>query len=162
VRQLFLRALAEKWARGEIQAVFLRRRERTVWFLEVDGRRGGGWLGQNAPGSGLQRERQPVCVIARRPIHFFDQRDGGLPAIVCWLASLQAIIPGNTRMAEGTIKKLTDKGFGFISTGKDKDLFFHSESVQGVSFSELREGQKVSFTEGRGPKGPRAENVTPV
>jgi CspA family cold shock protein len=65
-------------------------------------------------------------------------------------------------MAEGTIKKLMDKGFGFISTGKDKDLFFHSESVQGVRFEELREGQKVSFTEGRGPKGPRAENVTPV
>ena len=66
------------------------------------------------------------------------------------------------RMAEGTIKKLMDKGFGFISTGKDKDLFFHSDSVQGVRFEELREGQKVSFTEGRGPKGPRAENVTPV
>ena len=31
-------------------------------------------------------------------------------------------------MAEGTIKKLTDKGFGFISTGKEKDLFFHSSS----------------------------------
>ena len=55
-------------------------------------------------------------------------------------------------MAEGTIKKLTDKGFGFINTGKDKDLFFHSSSVQGVRFEELREGQKVSFTEGRGQK----------
>ena len=40
-------------------------------------------------------------------------------------------------MAEGTIKKVTDKGFGFISTGQDKDLFFHADSVQGVSFSEL-------------------------
>ena len=29
-------------------------------------------------------------------------------------------------MAEGTIKKLTDKGFGFINTGGEKDLFFHS------------------------------------
>jgi len=65
-------------------------------------------------------------------------------------------------MAEGTIKKLTDKGFGFISTGKDKDLFFHASNVQGVDFSELREGQKVSYTEGQGPKGPRAENVTPI
>jgi cold shock protein len=62
-------------------------------------------------------------------------------------------------MAEGTIKKLTDKGFGFIDTGKGKDLFFHSSSVQEVSFEELREGQKVSFTEGQSPKGPRAENV---
>jgi CspA family cold shock protein len=62
-------------------------------------------------------------------------------------------------MAEGTIKKLTDKGFGFINTGKDKDLFFHSSNVQGVSFEDLHEGQKVSYTEGRGPKGPCAENV---
>jgi cold shock protein len=65
-------------------------------------------------------------------------------------------------MAEGTIKKLTDKGFGFISTGGAKDLFFHSSSVEGVTFEELREGQKVSYTEGQGPKGPRAEHVTPV
>ena len=65
-------------------------------------------------------------------------------------------------MAEGTIKKLTEKGFGFIKTGGDKDLFFHSSSLQGVSFDELSEGQKVSYTEGRGPKGPCAENVKPV
>ncbi len=62
-------------------------------------------------------------------------------------------------MAEGTIKRLMDKGFGFINTGKEKDLFFHSSNLQGVSFEELREGQKVSFSEGQGPKGPQAENV---
>lgn len=62
-------------------------------------------------------------------------------------------------MAEGSIKKLTDKGFGFIKTGGEKDLFFHSSSVQGCAFDDLREGQKVSYTEGRGPKGPCAENV---
>lgn len=65
-------------------------------------------------------------------------------------------------MAEGTIKKLTDKGFGFIDTGKAKDLFFHSNSVQGATFDDLHEGQKVSFTESQGPKGPCAENVKPV
>ena len=65
-------------------------------------------------------------------------------------------------MAEGTIKKLTDKGFGFISIGNGKDLFFHSSSLNGVKFEELREGEKVSYTEGRGPKGPCAENVTPL
>lgn len=62
-------------------------------------------------------------------------------------------------MAEGTIKKLMDKGFGFINTGGSKDLFFHSSSVEGSRFEELYEGQKVTFTEGRGPKGPCAENV---
>ncbi len=65
-------------------------------------------------------------------------------------------------MAEGTIKRLTDKGFGFINTGRDKDMFFHSSNVEGVSFEDLQEGQQVSYTEGRGPKGPRAENVKPV
>ena len=65
-------------------------------------------------------------------------------------------------MAEGTIKKLTDKGFGFIDTGMGKDLFFHSKALQGVSYDSLYEGQAVSFTEGRGQKGPCAENVRPV
>ncbi len=65
-------------------------------------------------------------------------------------------------MAEGTIKRLADKGFGFIDTGTDKDMFFHSTALEGVEFGELREGQRVSYTEGQGPKGPQAENVTPV
>ena len=65
-------------------------------------------------------------------------------------------------MAEGTIKRLTDKGFGFIETGTDKDMFFHNSNLEGVSFDVLREGQRVSYTEGQGPKGPRAENVTLV
>lgn len=65
-------------------------------------------------------------------------------------------------MAEGTIKKLTDKGFGFIDIGGSKDLFFHAKALQGVSFDELYEGQKVTFTEGHGPKGPCAENVRPA
>lgn len=76
-------------------------------------------------------------------------------------ASIQTLISGNT-MPEGTIKKIMDKGFGFINTGKDKDLFFHSSQVVGASFEELREGQKVSYTEGRSEKGPCAENVKPV
>ena len=65
-------------------------------------------------------------------------------------------------MAEGTIKKLLDKGFGFIKTSGTKELFFHSSAVQGVRFEELKVDQKVSFTEGQGPKGPIAESVKPV
>ena len=65
-------------------------------------------------------------------------------------------------MAEGTIKRLTDKGFGFISNGTSNDLFFHMSAVEGARYEDLREGQKVSFNEGRGPKGPRAENVRPL
>ena len=65
-------------------------------------------------------------------------------------------------MAEGTIKKLTDKGFGFIDIGGGEDIFFHSSGLVEISYDELQEGQRVTYTEGRGPKGPRAENVKPV
>lgn len=64
-----------------------------------------------------------------------------------------------SEMAEGTIKRITEKGFGFIETGSDKDMFFHSSNVEGDGFDRLREGQRVTFNVGEGPKGPRAENV---
>lgn len=61
---------------------------------------------------------------------------------------------------EGTIKKLMEKGFGFITVpGRQKDLFFHSNSLLGVTFDELHEGDKVTFDLGDSPKGPCAENV---
>ena len=60
---------------------------------------------------------------------------------------------------EGTIKRITDRGFGFINDGSSKDMFFHSSAVQGIMFEQLREGQRVSYDVGQSPKGPRAENV---
>jgi CspA family cold shock protein len=65
-------------------------------------------------------------------------------------------------MAEGTIKRKTDRGFGFIETGDNKDMFFHMSNLEGVEWDDLREGQKVTFEIGEGPKGPRAEQVRPA
>jgi CspA family cold shock protein len=62
-------------------------------------------------------------------------------------------------MAEGTIKRLTDKGFGFITPASGPDIFFHMSNLDAVRFEDLREGQAVTYTLGQGPKGPRAENV---
>ena len=70
-------------------------------------------------------------------------------------------------MSQGTIKRLvTDKGFGFITpddkaelpAGKE-DLFFHTTAVLGGTIDSLKEGQKVSYTLGDGPKGPQATEV---
>ncbi len=65
---------------------------------------------------------------------------------------------------EGTIKTLvSDKGFGFITIeGEEKDLFFHKNELKGVTFEELKVGDKVSFEKGESPKGPNAVNVTRV
>lgn len=62
----------------------------------------------------------------------------------------------------GTIKKLvSDKGFGFITAeGLAKDLFFHSNSLSDCAFTDLREGDTVSFDTEETPKGPAAVNVT--
>lgn len=60
----------------------------------------------------------------------------------------------------GTIKRLTDKGFGFIAQdGGDKDIFFHSSALIDVTFDELREGDAVTFDTEESDKGPRATNV---
>lgn len=60
----------------------------------------------------------------------------------------------------GTIKTLMDKGFGFISReGEEKDLFFHSSALNGVTFDELKEGDQVTFEVVQGDKGPAAQNV---
>jgi CspA family cold shock protein len=65
-------------------------------------------------------------------------------------------------MPQGTIKKLiTEKGFGFIE-GQRGELFFHHSALEGTSIEALSVGQTVTYDEGRGPKGPRAENVRPA
>lgn len=64
---------------------------------------------------------------------------------------------------EGTIKNITDRGFGFIAVdGEQKDLFFHSNELNGVKFEELKVGDKVSFEKADSPKGPNATNITRI
>ncbi|TXH08261.1 MAG: cold shock domain-containing protein [Candidatus Moraniibacteriota bacterium] len=64
-------------------------------------------------------------------------------------------------MMTGTIKTLTDRGFGFIAReGETKDLFFHSKELSGVTFDELKVGDVVSFEVIEAEKGPAAVNVT--
>ncbi|MDP2670974.1 MAG: cold shock domain-containing protein [bacterium] len=66
-------------------------------------------------------------------------------------------------MMNGTIKTKTDKGYGFIARdGEEKDLFFHSNDLSGVSFDELQPGAAVSFDVVDGDKGPSAKNVKPA
>ncbi len=65
---------------------------------------------------------------------------------------------------EGIIKTIvSEKGFGFITVeGEAKDLFFHKNEVKGVTFDELKVGDKVSFEKAESEKGPNATNVTRI
>ncbi|MFI5150529.1 MAG: cold-shock protein [Bacteroidia bacterium] len=63
-------------------------------------------------------------------------------------------------MKTGIVKFFNEtKGFGFITPDAGgKDLFVHSSGLQ----DDIREGDKVSFDEESGPKGPNAKNVKKV
>tara|TARA_Y100000588_G_scaffold54875_1_gene52217 strand:- start:112 stop:321 length:210 start_codon:yes stop_codon:yes gene_type:complete len=63
----------------------------------------------------------------------------------------------------GTVKWFNEaKGFGFISQANGNDLFVHFKNILGDGFKKLIEGDQVSFTVGKGPKGLQAENVTTI
>jgi CspA family cold shock protein len=63
-------------------------------------------------------------------------------------------------MMTGTIKTLTEKGFGFIAVeGQEKEIFFHSSALVGVAYSDLKVGDAVSFDTEESDRGPRAVNV---
>ena len=63
-------------------------------------------------------------------------------------------------MSKGTIRRLMDRGFGFIKAEDETDLFFHRNDLEGVEFSSLSEGQEVEFEKGQGRDGrPQATKV---
>lgn len=63
-------------------------------------------------------------------------------------------------MTEGTVKWFNEsKGFGFITSEDDSDIFVHYSSIQSNGFKSLVEGDRVSFDTEKGPKGPKAINV---
>lgn len=69
---------------------------------------------------------------------------------------------------EGTIKRLNEKKFGFISQEGKNDVFFHISSLaEWVSWDELKESNqrewiewtKVTFDLGKSDRGPVAINI---
>jgi len=63
-------------------------------------------------------------------------------------------------MPKGTIRRLMERGYGFIKTEQEEDLFFHRNDIEGVEFASLSEGQEVEFEKGQGRDGrPQAVKV---
>jgi CspA family cold shock protein len=68
------------------------------------------------------------------------------------------------RVSEGTVKWFNaEKGFGFIAPdGGGPDVFVHYSAIQSNGYRSLEEDQRVSFTVTQGPKGPQADQVSPL
>ena len=63
-------------------------------------------------------------------------------------------------MPEGRVKWFNDKkGYGFIETSDQGDVFLHHSAIVAEGFRSLTEGERVSFEVERGPKGPQAVKV---
>lgn len=61
----------------------------------------------------------------------------------------------------GTIKRLTDKGYGFIYTPTiTRDIFFHARNLpRGTSIDSIKEGDEVEFDLHETDKGYNAINI---
>jgi CspA family cold shock protein len=63
-------------------------------------------------------------------------------------------------MAEGKVKWYDKKkGYGFILSDAEKDVFVHYTSFRDASLRSLNDGEEVTFDIVPGEKGLRAQNV---
>jgi CspA family cold shock protein len=63
-------------------------------------------------------------------------------------------------LARGRVKWFSDqKGYGFITTDSQTDVFVHHSEIQGEGYKTLEEGQEVEFEIQMGQKGEQAVNV---
>jgi cold shock CspA family protein/ribosome-associated translation inhibitor RaiA len=69
---------------------------------------------------------------------------------------------GQVKLAErppiGTVARLDDD-FGFLEAPDGREIYFHRNSVLSDSFKRLKIGDRVTYAEERGAKGPQASTV---
>lgn len=66
-------------------------------------------------------------------------------------------------MLIGKVKSYNEqRGFGFITTPADGDVFVYYTGIIGEGFRKLEAGQTVQFVIVQGMRGPQAAKVTPV
>jgi CspA family cold shock protein len=63
-------------------------------------------------------------------------------------------------MATGKVKWFNDqKGFGFICSEQNRDVFVHHSVIEGEGYKTLEDGETVEYEAEDGPKGLKALKV---
>ena len=63
-------------------------------------------------------------------------------------------------MATGKVKWFNDqKGFGFIASEENRDVFVHHSVIEGEGYKTLEDGETVEYEAEDGPKGLKALKV---
>jgi cold shock CspA family protein len=63
-------------------------------------------------------------------------------------------------LPEARVSKVFPRqGYGFLTTGDGREIYFHENSVLGEGFRRLKIGSVVKFVERMGEKGPQASTV---
>jgi cold shock CspA family protein/ribosome-associated translation inhibitor RaiA len=76
---------------------------------------------------------------------------------------LQGQTKAHAEQPIGKVMRLDDVGgFGFLESADGREIYFHRNSVANNAFASLMPGQRVTFFEQIGDKGPRASTVKPL
>ena len=76
---------------------------------------------------------------------------------------MQGQVKEPERAPVGTITKIdSERGFGFLESADGREIYFHENSVLNAGFSGLEVGNRVSYHETAGEKGPQASTVKPL
>lgn len=76
---------------------------------------------------------------------------------------MQGKVKEPERAPIGTVAKIDhERGFGFLESADGREIYFHENSVINSGFARLGAGDRVSYHEAQGDKGPQASTVKPL
>jgi cold shock CspA family protein len=59
------------------------------------------------------------------------------------------------------VRLFPERGYGFIETEAQREVYFHAHAVHGIDCADLRPGMVVDLDIEAGEQGPQASRLTP-